>query len=259
LGTFGPEHPTASNQIWTIFVDGAWGHSGARASAILVAPSGLQIKYAARLEFRATNNIAEYEGLILGLNKAKALGAKTLLVKTDSQVLAGQVEKKYMAREPELVKYLAMVRALERRFQRFTLKYIPRLENAEADALVKAASKNLPILEGTFYQVLGSPATETASKAFQMVLLTECEDWRQAITDALHNTFNLEDEANVIRMAARARNYTLIDGNLYKKGVVQPLLKCISQGEGRELLQEIHLGICGSDIGLRALPAKDIR
>jgi hypothetical protein len=51
-----------------------------------------------------------------------------------------------------------------------------------------------------------------------MVLLTECEDWRQAITDALHNTFNLEDEANVIRMAARARNYTLIDGNLTRKG-----------------------------------------
>jgi hypothetical protein len=40
-----------------------------------------------------------------------------LLIKTDSQVVAGQVEKEYMAREPELVKYLAMVRALEQRFQ----------------------------------------------------------------------------------------------------------------------------------------------
>ena len=68
------------------------------------------------LEFKATNNIAEYEGLILGLNKAKALGARTLLVKTDSQVIAGQVEKEYMARELELAKYLATVRALERRF-----------------------------------------------------------------------------------------------------------------------------------------------
>jgi ribonuclease HI len=49
-----------------------------------VAPSGLRTKYTARLKFRATNNIAKYEGLILGLNKAKALGAKTLLIKTDS-------------------------------------------------------------------------------------------------------------------------------------------------------------------------------
>ena len=73
------------------------------------------------MEFKATNNITEYEGLVLGLNKAKALGARTLLAKTDSQVVAGQVEKEYMAREPELVKYLATVRALERRFQGFTL------------------------------------------------------------------------------------------------------------------------------------------
>jgi ribonuclease HI len=64
---------------------------------VLVAPSGLRSKYVERLEFMATNNIAEYEGLILGLNKAKALGARTLLIKIDSQVVAGQVEKEYMA------------------------------------------------------------------------------------------------------------------------------------------------------------------
>ena len=87
----------------------------------MIAPSGLRTKYTARLEFKATNNIAEYEGLILGLNKAKALGAKMLLAKTDSQVIAGQVEKEYMAREPELAKYLATVRALELRFKGFTL------------------------------------------------------------------------------------------------------------------------------------------
>jgi len=51
------------------------------------------MKYATRLEFNATNNIAEYEGLVLGLNKAKALGARILLAKIDSQVIAGQVEK----------------------------------------------------------------------------------------------------------------------------------------------------------------------
>ena len=47
----------------------------------MIAPSGIRTKYAARLEFKATNNIAEYEGLILGLNKAKALGAKNITSK----------------------------------------------------------------------------------------------------------------------------------------------------------------------------------
>ena len=64
---------------------------------MLIAPSGLRTKYTARLEFKTTNNIAKYEGLILGLNKAKALGAKTILAKIDSQVVARQVKKEYMA------------------------------------------------------------------------------------------------------------------------------------------------------------------
>ena len=120
-------------QIWTLYTDGAWGHLGAGASAVLIAPSGLRSKYIARLEFKATNNIAEYEGLIMGLNKAKALDAKTILAKIDSQVVARQVEKEYIVREPELVKYLATLRSLERRFQGFTLQYIPRAENSEAE------------------------------------------------------------------------------------------------------------------------------
>jgi ribonuclease HI len=65
---------------------------------MLITPSGLRSKYATRLAFKATNNIVEYEGLILGLNKAKALGAKIILVKTDSQVVAGQVKKEYTNR-----------------------------------------------------------------------------------------------------------------------------------------------------------------
>jgi len=68
--------PQPQPQIWTLYTDGAWGNLGAGASAVLIAPSSLPTKYAATLEFKATNNIAEYEGLILGLNKAKALGAK---------------------------------------------------------------------------------------------------------------------------------------------------------------------------------------
>ena len=51
------------------------------------------------------------------------------------------------------------IRALERRFLGFTLKYVQRAENSEADELAKAATNNLPIPEGTFYQVLKALAT----------------------------------------------------------------------------------------------------
>jgi len=112
----------------------------------------------------------------LGLNKAKALGAKTVLAKIDSQVVAGQVEKEYVAKESEMAKYLATVRALERRFQGFTLKYIPRAENTKADKLAKAATNNTPFLEGSFYQILRAPATQITAKVFKTNMITESKD-----------------------------------------------------------------------------------
>ena len=104
-----------------------------------------------------------------------------------------------------------------------------------------------------------SPATAETSKAPKPILHLQNEDWRKAITEFLEGKTSEEDEAKVARIHARARNYTILDGVLYKKGVVQPLLKCISQSEGIELLQEIQSGICGSHIGSRALSTKAIR
>ena len=123
----------------------------------------------------------------------------------------------------------------------------------------KGNNKQLPIPSGTFYQVLQAPATQVTVKAFKTVLVIESEDWRQLIIDCLNNVYHAEDEASIARMIARARSYTRVNGTLYKKGVVQPLLKCIPQSEGKNLLQEIHLGICGSHISLRALSAKAIK
>ena len=123
-----------------------------------------------------------------------------------------------------MVKYLATVRALEWRFQGFTLQYIPRAENAEADELAKAVANNLPIPNGTFYQVLQAPTTHVTTKAFKAVLVTKSDDWRQLIIDCLNNMHHTQDEASSARMIARARSYTPTDGILYKKGVVQPLL-----------------------------------
>jgi hypothetical protein len=60
-------------------------------------------------------------------------------------------------------------------------------------------------------------------------------------------------------MAARARSYAIVEDRLYKKGVVQPLLRCISQAKGKALLAEIHFRVCGSHIGPRALSSKAIR
>jgi len=60
-------------------------------------------------------------------------------------------------------------------------------------------------------------------------------------------------------MALRARNYSNINDNLYRRGVCAPILKCISRDEGRRLLEEIHAGMCSSHIGTWALVGKAFR
>jgi hypothetical protein len=71
-------------EAWMVFFDGSWGTFGAGAATVLVAPSKVRTYYAIKLNFSYTNNIAEYEALLLGLRKLKAMGIRRAILKTDS-------------------------------------------------------------------------------------------------------------------------------------------------------------------------------
>jgi hypothetical protein len=73
-------------EAWMVFCDGSWGTFGAGAAAILVAPSKVRTCYAVKLDFSCTNNIVEYEALLLGLRKLKTMGIRRVLG-TCSQML----------------------------------------------------------------------------------------------------------------------------------------------------------------------------
>jgi ribonuclease HI len=105
--------------VWEIRCDGAWGRKGAGIATIITSPTGIKLRYAARLDYkdpsdRCTNNTTEYEALLLGLRKVRALGASNFLVKCDAKVIKDHMEKESGAREPELIEYLAEVRKMER-------------------------------------------------------------------------------------------------------------------------------------------------
>jgi hypothetical protein len=104
-------------KVLTIHCDGAWCHAGAGTAAIITSLTCVKYRYVACLSFalesnRCSNNIAEYEAVILGLCKLRALGVTTCIIMTDSKVLAGQVEKEYLAKDPALMQYLTAVHSL---------------------------------------------------------------------------------------------------------------------------------------------------
>ena len=106
------QNPPVIKAIWQLECDGAYCKNGSGASAVLTAPSGTQLKYTAWLDFPGcTNNVAEYEGLLLGLRKARALGARRLSIKSDSELITDH--KTYRALKQELAKYLTAVRSMD--------------------------------------------------------------------------------------------------------------------------------------------------
>jgi ribonuclease HI len=71
-------------EAWTVFCDGSWGTFGTGAAAVLILPSKIKTFYAARLHFNCTNNITEYEALLLGLRNLKAMRTRRAILKSDS-------------------------------------------------------------------------------------------------------------------------------------------------------------------------------
>jgi hypothetical protein len=75
----------------------------------------------------------------------------------------------------------------------------------------------------------------------------------------LRGHYEPQDELQEKRLKQRARGYAVVNGELYKSGVTEPWLRCITSKKGLELLKEIHSGFCGAHIGTRALARKAIK
>jgi ribonuclease HI len=246
-------------EAWTVFCNGSWGTFGAGVAAVLVAPSKVKTCYAAKLDFSSTNNITEYEALLLGLRKLKAMGIRRVILKTDSQVISSHVDKSSKARDPKLERYLDTVRRLEASFEGFSVKNIPRGENEHADLLAKSAAHGLPQPSEVFFETIKAPSVELMERAVLTISPVYSEDWRTKIISFLQGNCLLDDEAYNKRMEARTRPYVIIEGELNKHGVCSALLKCLSRTEGIELMKEVHAGLCGSHIGSRPLLGKVFR
>ena len=128
---------TLNLPIWKLFVNGAANAQGSGARLILTSPEGIDIEYALRFGFQASNNEAEYEAVIAGLNLAHSMEVDQLEVCSDSQLVVKKIEDTYEAKCQKLILYLKKVRELLRKFVLVQIRHIPRAENSRADALAK--------------------------------------------------------------------------------------------------------------------------
>ncbi len=119
---------------------GARGNPGpAAAAAVVSTPDGEVLDEAAELLGTATNNVAEYRGLLLGLDRARALGATEVEVVNDSELVAHQVNGRYKVKHPDMKPLHAEALRRLAAFDAWSLRPVPRAQNADADALVNQA------------------------------------------------------------------------------------------------------------------------
>jgi ribonuclease HI len=125
----------------TVHADGgARGNPGpAAAAAVVTDGDGRMLDEASVRLGEASNNVAEYRGVLLGLERAAALGADAVDLVVDSELVANQLLGRYRVRSPDLQPlHAAALRALGA-LREWTVRAVPRAANARADALVNAA------------------------------------------------------------------------------------------------------------------------
>jgi ribonuclease HI len=124
-----------------VHVDGgARGNPGpAAAACVITSPEGETLGEHARLLGTATNNVAEYGALLLGLECARELGASEVAVVGDSELIAKQVQGLYKVKHEAMRPLHQQAMAALRAFEEWSIRTVPRAQNARADALVNAA------------------------------------------------------------------------------------------------------------------------
>ena len=110
---------------------------GVEARVVMISPEGKTIEYALKFQFRATNNEADYEAAIACLQLSRALKAKHVRVRMDSQLVVNQILGEYEARELSMQKYQAKIKSL---IALFEVERLPRFQNEQADAFSKLGS-----------------------------------------------------------------------------------------------------------------------
>uniref|UniRef100_A0A2N9I431 Uncharacterized protein n=1 Tax=Fagus sylvatica TaxID=28930 RepID=A0A2N9I431_FAGSY len=217
-----PTEDVEQTSKWTMNIDGSSTKDSGGIGVVLKSPEGDTIRQAVRLQYPTTNNEAEYEALLTGLEMAKVLGATELDVLSDSQLVVGQVNGDYEAKEGRMQRYLHQARHRISQFREVKLSRIPREQNAEADQLAKSASSS------------------TADDKIK----------RGTLPDNRH-------EAR--RLKVRASRFLMLQGTLYKRSFSLPYLRCLAPDEASYVMREIHEGICGDHSGARALQRKIVR
>jgi hypothetical protein len=131
------------------------------------------------------------------------MGVKRAILKFDSQVFIGHVDKSSGARNLELKRYLDTIQRIEGSFESFSIKNIPRANNEYDDTVAKSVAQRLPLPPDVFFELLKAHPVDLMKRVVLAISTTHTEGWRIEIILFLKGTQPTDDEAWIKRMEAR--------------------------------------------------------
>ena len=249
-----PEDKRVEGQkLWSIHTDESSNQSTGGAGVVIQTPEGDKIECMIRLDFPTTNNEAEYEALVAGLDLATAAGAENMIIHCDSQVITSQVNGGYECRNKRIKKYLEEVKS---RISSIEVKFvqIPREENECADRLAKAASAKFMNASEQVLSFVQTSSLIDDKKQMQEIAVEE--NWTTPLIAYLQSGTMPDGKDATRKLKVQASRFVLIRDVLYKKGFSRPYLRCLSHNEADYVIREVHEGICGNHSGARSLVHK---
>nr|AAV31299.1 putative polyprotein [Oryza sativa Japonica Group]AAV32107.1 putative polyprotein [Oryza sativa Japonica Group] len=254
--------PEEKMEYWTMHFDGSKRLTGTGARVVLISPTGERLSYVLWIHFSASHNVAEYEALLHGLRIAISLGIRRLIVRGDSQLVVNQVMKEWSCLDDNMTAYRQEVRKLEDKFDGLELTHVLRHNNEAADRLANFGSKREAAPSDVFVEHLYEPTVPRKETIEAMdtqgVNMIEA-DWREPLIRFLTKQELPQDKNEAEQISRRSRLYVIHETELYKKSPSRILQRCVSLEEGRQLLKDIHSGICGNHAAARTIVGKTYR
>ena len=134
---------------WRVFVDGASNAMRAGTEIVIITSEGIRLEHSFRLGFRAFNNEANYEALLVGLRTVLDMGARDVEIYSDSRLVVSQVQGSFEARDFQMKEYLQVVKQVMGKFYTTKVTQMAREQNRHANSLATLASamiENVPWL-----------------------------------------------------------------------------------------------------------------
>ncbi|XP_060184694.1 uncharacterized protein LOC132614297 [Lycium barbarum] len=246
-----------STGVWTLYTDGASNVKAFGLGIVLKPPSNDVIRQYIR-SVDLTNNEAEYEAMIAGLELAKSFGVEIIEAKCDSLLVVNQKNGTFEIKDDRMWRYQEKLRVVLRRFKEWTLEHVPRDQNDGTDALANLGSsvESYGFNSGAVVQLTKS-VIETDHAEIKSTSLTW--DWRNKYVDYLQIGKLPYDAKESRALRTKAARFCLVDGQLYRRSFHDPLARCLGPGETDYVLRQVHEGTCGNHSGADSLVRKLIR